>query len=190
MCLTEPGLVFPYHHPGPLPPRFTGRYLYYINIVPTKFVRSSGKTFSSNQYSVTLQTVLVDVTAGRFYQPGVFFKYEISPYVVIYRQEPRVVSRLLLRLVSMCGGVWVVAGWVSSVVHYAVVAPRRQRKQASLSTARPSAPPARQTMASSPSSSLSSPVVNTPVGEAPSSVVIPPAGVSPVVVSSLDGGPA
>lgn len=76
----------------------------------------------------------VSTNQPRFWQPGLFFKYELEPYVMTYGWQSRSLIEMLLRCVatSMCmlgvslpdflrvavGGIYVVAGWVSSLLYY------------------------------------------------------------------------
>jgi hypothetical protein len=83
------GKEYPLDHTRRVVTTGSARYLYYINIVPTTYIDSQGYSMNSEQFSFTEHTVPVDFSGPRFWQPGVFFKYEISPYMITVRKESR-----------------------------------------------------------------------------------------------------
>jgi hypothetical protein len=48
----------------------------------------------------------------------VFFKYELSPYTVTYREDRKPVAHFIAAISSLIGGIYVVAGMVSSLSWY------------------------------------------------------------------------
>jgi len=88
----------------------SGRFQYFIQIVPTRYIYSNGKEVITNQYSVTEQKIMVDPTARTFSQPGIFFKYELSPYTVTYHEKHKSFGHFITSLCAIVGGIYVVAG--------------------------------------------------------------------------------
>jgi hypothetical protein len=61
---------------------------------------------------------LVIYCLGNFQQPGLFFRYDISPYSVHYKQERKSFPHFLTALCAVIGGVWTVFGLLTSSVWY------------------------------------------------------------------------
>eukprot|EP01106_Pelomyxa_sp_JSP_P013378 TRINITY_DN397_c0_g1_i3.p1 TRINITY_DN397_c0_g1~~TRINITY_DN397_c0_g1_i3.p1 ORF type:complete len:245 (-),score=76.75 TRINITY_DN397_c0_g1_i3:93-737(-) len=87
------------------------RITYYIKIVPTTYVYASGETFDVFQVSVRRHVAPV-VISRSFRQPGLFFKYEMSPYHVTNTQQRQSVWLFIARSSALVGGVYVVMGFV------------------------------------------------------------------------------
>lgn len=64
-------------------------FQYYIKIVPTMYVKASGETINTNQFSVTRHSKSVSVISGESGMPGVFFSYELSPLMVKYTEREK-----------------------------------------------------------------------------------------------------
>lgn len=101
------------------------QYVYFMKFVPTLY-ESGGSTISSYQYSVSQHKKLVDFTASSFPLPGLFFKWEISPFMVKI-SENYSFSRFLTRVCAVIGGVFVVIGLVYKVTRavYSAAKPKR-----------------------------------------------------------------
>ncbi|KAL6070958.1 Endoplasmic reticulum-Golgi intermediate compartment protein 3 [Balamuthia mandrillaris] len=97
----------------------TYRYTYKLQVVPTQFKSRSGKVINTFQYSFTSNKQWVDKKASTFWQPGVFFAYEFSPYQVTYEENPRSLAHFLTRTCAILGGIFVVFGWLSSAYFHA-----------------------------------------------------------------------
>lgn len=90
---------------------------YFLQIVPTDYVSSSGYTISTNQYSVAeLYTPIDTSDPNRIALPGVFFKYDIAAMKVNIQEHGITFSHLITRLFAVIGGVYVVLGLVYSSV--------------------------------------------------------------------------
>jgi hypothetical protein len=83
------------------------KYQYYISIVPTIYSTSSGVDIRTNQYAVTSQSHLVGETSA----PGIFFKYDIEPIMLIVQAGRHSFLRFLLRVVNVLSGALVAAQW-------------------------------------------------------------------------------
>ena len=97
----------------------TGQYMYYIKVVPTDYVTTSGGVTRSNQFSVTEHFVMVDFMAGQFPHPGVFFKYDFSPIMVEYRESRKGIGHLITNVCAIVGGVFTTFSMISGIVHRA-----------------------------------------------------------------------
>lgn len=67
-------------------------FQYYIKIVPTMYVKLSGDTVYTNQFSVTRHSKSVSVVSGESGMPGIFFSYELSPLMVKYSEKEKWVT--------------------------------------------------------------------------------------------------
>ncbi|TLD28023.1 DUF1692-domain-containing protein [Venturia nashicola] len=116
------------------------KYQYYTNIVPTIYTTEtnpyslsppqhildpshadyqpsySPNTVWTNQYAVTSQSHSV----GEMYVPGIFFKYDIEPLLLIVSEEWGGFLALLVRLVNVVSGVLVAGSWCWALSDYAV----------------------------------------------------------------------
>jgi len=113
-----PGVLQPLDGVTKLVQKGSGRFQYFIQVVPTIYTYTNGKRIFTNQYSVTENTVIVDPTARTFKQPGIFFKYELSSYTVRYDEQSKSFSHFLTQCCAIVGGVFVVIGMISSVAWY------------------------------------------------------------------------
>jgi hypothetical protein len=97
----------------------SARFQYYVKVVPTTYVHQNGHVTDTNQYSYTLHEIAVDTHARSFKQPGVFFKYDLAPYRVTYREHRQPFAHFITQLCAILGGLFVVAGLVSSAIFHA-----------------------------------------------------------------------
>ena len=84
------------------------RYLYLIKLVPVEYRTRDGRvTGHSYQYTYTLQEtqVVLDRPNGPQRQPGVFFRFSLSPYTVVMESTSEPLSHVLASIVSIIGGV-------------------------------------------------------------------------------------
>ncbi|KAL7714200.1 Uncharacterized protein QTN25_008268 [Entamoeba marina] len=87
------------------------RYTYYINVIPTLH-KYATHTVRSYQLSVSERNV--GITYGpSFAQPGVYFKYELSPYIVINEMTDHSLAHSFASTAAVIGGVWIIIGWIS-----------------------------------------------------------------------------
>jgi len=92
----------------------SAQFQYYIKVVPTTYYRLDGTVTNTNQYSFTLQQIYVNTRASSFKQPGAYFKYDLAPYRVTYREHRQLFSHFLTQLCAILGGLFGVAGMISS----------------------------------------------------------------------------
>ena len=105
------------------PPYSSAHFQYFIKIVPTTYTSSRNITTRTHQYSVTSQThyiggPMMGLTGGQQRIPGVFFVYDLSPFMVHVREKRVGLGQFLVSVCAIVGGVVTVAGIISSCVHY------------------------------------------------------------------------
>ncbi|KAI9844684.1 MAG: hypothetical protein M1837_005426 [Sclerophora amabilis] len=84
------------------------KFQYYLSIVPTLYSASStSKSVTTNQYAVTEQSHVI----GEQSVPGVFFKFDIEPILLMVREERGGFLAFSVRLVNVISGVLVAGGW-------------------------------------------------------------------------------
>lgn len=116
------------------------KFQYYTNIVPTIYTTETSQvslsppqhildpshadyqpsyspnTVWTNQYAVTSQSHIV----GENFVPGIFFKYDIEPLLLIVSEEWGGFLALLVRLVNVVSGVLVAGSWCWAFSDYVV----------------------------------------------------------------------
>ncbi|EEH50048.2 uncharacterized protein PADG_06127 [Paracoccidioides brasiliensis Pb18] len=123
------------------------KYQYYMSIVPTIYTRAGTvdpysqvlpdpstispsqrkNTIFTNQYAVTSRShELPDV---QFHVPGIFFKYNIEPILLIISEERGSLLALLVRLVNVMAGVVVAGGWLFHLSTWATEFISRRRRK-------------------------------------------------------------
>ncbi|KAI8143705.1 endoplasmic reticulum vesicle transporter-domain-containing protein [Fennellomyces sp. T-0311] len=100
-------------------------YHYFLKIVSTELLPLSGNPIYTNQYSVTQnERTLAEGTNGL---PGVFFVMDISPMLIIYREERSSFASFLTGVCAIVGGIFTVAGLFDRVVYRAERALKKKR---------------------------------------------------------------
>jgi len=85
---------------------------YLLKVVPTIFEPLHGQVINTHQFSVTENIKEAQVGAMSFPLPGVFFKWDICPFVVKYQEVSRGFAHFLTRICAIAGGTFVVLGLV------------------------------------------------------------------------------
>ena len=93
----------------------TARFVYFLKIVPTIRQYADGRVTYSYEYSHRLQAEEV-VIGPTFRQPGIYFKFEVSPYIVTYTQMKRSFSHLVASCAAIIGGVYTVSGILAQFI--------------------------------------------------------------------------
>eukprot|EP01113_Clastostelium_recurvatum_P028239 TRINITY_DN3418_c0_g1_i3.p1 TRINITY_DN3418_c0_g1~~TRINITY_DN3418_c0_g1_i3.p1 ORF type:complete len:314 (-),score=46.59 TRINITY_DN3418_c0_g1_i3:119-1060(-) len=108
----------------------SAQFQYHLQVIPTRYVHLGGFITVSNQYTFTLQSFVVNTRARTFKQPGIFFKYELSPYQITYREHREPFSTFIASVCAILGGVYVVGGWMSGAVRKSkpLMKPRTSRR--------------------------------------------------------------
>ena len=91
-------------------------YQYYLKIVPTKFRYYSGITYNKYQYTANYFS---EASPDRL--PLLFFRYDISPITVEYKQSKMSFLTFLINVFAILGGVFTVAGIIDAIIHKSVV---------------------------------------------------------------------
>jgi len=122
------------------------KYQYFLSIVPTIYTRAGTvdpyseslpdpstispsqrkNTIFTNQYSATSQSR--EIPNNQFSVPGIFFKYNIEPILLVVSEERGSLLALLVRLVNVVSGVLVTGGWVFQLSSWAVEVLGRRRR--------------------------------------------------------------
>ncbi|KAL6074902.1 endoplasmic reticulum-Golgi intermediate compartment protein 3-like [Balamuthia mandrillaris] len=82
---------------------------YHIKVVPTVYETRSGNIVQSAQYSVHEERRRITPNSPTPL-PGVFFKWEMSPFMIKYTETPISFPHFLTRLSAIIGGTFVVLG--------------------------------------------------------------------------------
>jgi len=97
-----------------------GAFQYFIKIIPTIYTDASGTETLTNQFSFTKQ-YQAGIVHGRRQSvlPGVFFVYELSPFMVRVTEESVPFTHFLTGLCAIAGGVFTIAGIIDSCIFHA-----------------------------------------------------------------------
>jgi endoplasmic reticulum-Golgi intermediate compartment protein 2 len=79
-----------------------------VSHVVNKLSRADSKSVFTNQYAATSQSREM----GEYSVPGVFFKYDIEPILLIVAEQRSSFLALVMRLVNLVSGVLVGGGWM------------------------------------------------------------------------------
>ena len=100
----------------------TGLYQYFIKIIPTVYEHDYGLSIT-NQYTVTerFRPLSLPGADGILVQqatvlPGIFFIYELSPFLIKIQKNRQPIIHFLTRLCAIIGGVYTVIGVVDSMI--------------------------------------------------------------------------
>jgi hypothetical protein len=83
-------------------------FQYFVSIIPTTYIDRWGRKLHTNQYSVSDYASTVKHNQG---VPGIFIKYDIEPLTMTIHTRTTSLSRFLVRLAGILGGVWVCANY-------------------------------------------------------------------------------
>ncbi|GAA99605.1 uncharacterized protein L969DRAFT_86871 [Mixia osmundae IAM 14324] len=105
-------------------------FQYFVKVVSTKFKTLDGRTLSSHQYSVTQYERDLSkgnkpgkdedghqTSHGYAGVPGLFFNYEISPMLVVHREERQSFAHFITSTCAIVGGILTVAGLIDTLVY-------------------------------------------------------------------------
>ncbi|KAF8836758.1 DUF1692-domain-containing protein [Paxillus ammoniavirescens] len=83
-------------------------YQYFLHVVPTTYIAPRSEHLQTNQYSVTHYTRKLANHEGT---PGIFFKFDLDPMVIMIHQRTTSFVQLLIRCVGVIGGVFTCASY-------------------------------------------------------------------------------
>ncbi|KAI2967533.1 hypothetical protein CBS147323_4757 [Aspergillus niger] len=107
------------------------KYQYFLSVVPTLYSKGASAldTYTNhpdliatnrnrnlvftNQYAATTQAT--ELPENPYFIPGIFFKYNIEPILLMISEERTSFLSLLIRLVNTVSGVMVTGGWVYQI---------------------------------------------------------------------------
>ncbi|GMG47949.1 unnamed protein product [Aspergillus oryzae var. brunneus] len=121
------------------------KYQYFLSVVPTIYSKGhqaaldstlytskpshSKNVIFTNQYAATSQGA--ELPENPYYIPGIFFKYNIEPILLMISEERSSFLSLLIRLVNTVSGVMVTGGWLYQIAGWGGELLRRGRKKRS-----------------------------------------------------------
>eukprot|EP01041_Mallomonas_annulata_P001696 gene1696-3287_t len=104
----------------------TGLFQYFIHVIPTTFIGGDGDTHKilTNQYTFTerFRPLALPTVAGSApimqaaVLPGIFFVYELSPFVVEVKRVQMPFLHLLTKLLAIVGGAFSILGVIDAVI--------------------------------------------------------------------------
>lgn len=92
-----------------------GQHEYFVRIVPTSYTSTFGRVIRSNQYSASYFFKSTDPNKGGTSIPGVVIHYDLSPIHVHVKKQRRSFGHFVVQLCAIIGGVFTVAGMVSTL---------------------------------------------------------------------------
>lgn len=103
-----PSLVNPLDHTVNVATGHFHKFQYYLSIVPTLYsIQRTSKSLYTNQFAVTEQSKEV----GHNNVPGIFFKYDIEPILLLIEETRPGIMQFLLKIVNVVSGVLVAGHW-------------------------------------------------------------------------------
>ncbi|KAJ5584581.1 uncharacterized protein N7459_004381 [Penicillium hispanicum] len=120
------------------------KFQYFLSVVPTLYTkgrsaldaytrapagvaaRSSRNTIVTNQYAATSQSGPLVETP--YLIPGIFFKYNLEPIMLLVSEERTGFLRLVIRLINTVSGVLVTGGWLYQISGWAAEVIGRRRR--------------------------------------------------------------
>ena len=111
------------------------KFQYFLSVVPTLYSRGKGaldaytrspksaaarsgrNTVFTNQYAATSQSGAIPESP--MVVPGIFFKYNIEPILLLVSEERTGFLALLIRLINTVSGVLVTGGWIYQISSWA-----------------------------------------------------------------------
>lgn len=105
----------------------TGLFQYFIKVIPTLYTSESGDQLFTNQYTFTERFRPLAMTprpdgsplppqANAVVLPGIFFVYDIAPFLVEIKRQQVPFSHLFTRLCAIVGGVFSVMGVFDAIL--------------------------------------------------------------------------
>lgn len=107
-----------------------GQHEYFVKVVPTTYREAWGRETTSNSYSITqyFRKLPQDGTS----LPGIFIFYDMSPIRVTVVEQRKNPFHFIVQLCAIIGGVFTVAGLLSTFVDDVVIKMIEKRKRGKL----------------------------------------------------------
>lgn len=109
------GLIYPLEGDEKITQDENMLFQYFIEVVPTD-VDTTFEYIKTFQYSVKELERPISHTKGSHGVPGIFFKYDMSALKIKVYQERENLLQFLLRLFSIIGGIYVIVGFINTIV--------------------------------------------------------------------------
>lgn len=84
---------------------------YYLNVVPTVYKPLEGKQLSAHQFTANSNHVTVDTMI-----PAVYFRYDISPMLVIYTEVKQSFFQFFITCCGIFGGIYMVTSFLLELI--------------------------------------------------------------------------
>jgi len=98
-----------------------------IQLVPSIYEYWNGQSVEGYQYAVHTNYKYFSLQGVSFPLPGLFIKWDISPFVVKYRETGRSFAHFLTRVCAVTGGIFVVLGLLYNGTSKAMAAVKRKK---------------------------------------------------------------
>lgn len=85
-------------------------------MISTKIHHLNGKVIDTNQYAVTQNEAPASSIPSKM--ASAFFHYDISPVLVQSRQTRKSIFSILFTILSVFGGVYIIAAVIDAIVFY------------------------------------------------------------------------
>lgn len=112
---SAPGIVYPLEGVEEHTDVPTMLYQYFVDVVPTE-VDTTFSKINTFQYSAKIHARPINHNKGSHGMPGIFFKYDMAALKLKVSQERDNIVQFAIRLFSMIGGIYIITGYVNSVV--------------------------------------------------------------------------
>lgn len=121
------------------------KFQYFLSVVPTLYAKGTGalaaysvdpktaavrygrNTIFTNQYAATSQSGPIPETP--YLVPGIFFKYNLEPIMLLVSEERGGLLALLIRLINTASGVVVTGGWIYQISNWVGEIVGKKRRQ-------------------------------------------------------------
>ena len=90
-------------------------FQYFVSLVPTIYVDSSGEAMITNQYAATMYSRNLEAPGAKPGFPGVFIKYDIQPILVRISPKRKSFVHFFTRVIGIVGGLFTCTGLYSEV---------------------------------------------------------------------------
>lgn len=111
------GIIYPLEGDEKLTEDENMLYQYFVEVVPTD-VDTAFERIKTFQYSVKELERPISHSQGSHGVPGIFFKYDMAALKVNVYQERENLLQFMLRLFSIIGGIYIIVGFITTLVLY------------------------------------------------------------------------
>ncbi len=87
-------------------------YEYYLKVVPTSYTDISGNEYNVHQFTVNNNDVSTAMSL-----PTIFFRYDISPILVRFKQSRQTAFHFFIQICAIVGGMFTMMGILDNLIH-------------------------------------------------------------------------